>query len=116
MLLDYTTNGDVADPASPLSHAALVRLYIEGRWPEKVTRTRPTRSVITCGERPGTGIGSGSTTGRPRTVRSQGGGGEEGVFGGGGGSGVQGAQGHVNGQVGRGRGQRVRRQRGLGLW
>ncbi|CAM5700092.1 putative protein OS=Streptomyces griseomycini OX=66895 GN=FHS37_003307 PE=4 SV=1 [Streptomyces griseomycini] len=35
MLLDYTTNGDVADPASPLSHAALVRLYIEGRWPRE---------------------------------------------------------------------------------
>ncbi|MEV6001377.1 hypothetical protein AB0M25_19295 [Streptomyces griseomycini] len=35
VLLDYTTNGDVADPASPLSHAALVRLYIEGRWPRE---------------------------------------------------------------------------------
>ncbi|WP_234348553.1 hypothetical protein [Kitasatospora sp. MY 5-36] len=33
VLLDYTTNGDVADPSSPLSHAALVRLYAEGRWP-----------------------------------------------------------------------------------
>ncbi|WP_405015603.1 DUF6939 family protein [Kitasatospora sp. NBC_01539] len=35
VLLDYTTNGDVADPASPLSHAALVKLYIEGRWPRE---------------------------------------------------------------------------------
>ncbi|MEV4110578.1 hypothetical protein [Nonomuraea sp. NPDC049695] len=35
VLLDYTTNGDVDDPATPLSHAALVCLYIEGRWPEK---------------------------------------------------------------------------------
>nr|WP_315987216.1 hypothetical protein [Actinomadura sp. HBU206391] len=33
VLLDYTTNGDVADPSSPLSHAALVGLYVEDRWP-----------------------------------------------------------------------------------
>ncbi|MFH8387741.1 DUF6939 family protein [Kitasatospora sp. NPDC018058] len=33
VLLDYTTNGDVTDPASPLSHAALIQLHIEGRWP-----------------------------------------------------------------------------------
>lgn len=24
---------DVADPTSPLSHAALIRLHLEGRWP-----------------------------------------------------------------------------------
>lgn len=37
VLLDYTTNGDVEDVASPLSHAALVVRYLEGRWPsEKV--------------------------------------------------------------------------------
>lgn len=35
VLLDYTTNGDVADLATPLSHAALIRLHIEGRWPEE---------------------------------------------------------------------------------
>ncbi|RKT09518.1 hypothetical protein BX285_6613 [Streptomyces sp. 1114.5] len=35
VLLDYTTNGDVADPSSPLSHAALIQLHIEGRWPEE---------------------------------------------------------------------------------
>ncbi|MFI6448179.1 DUF6939 family protein [Kitasatospora sp. NPDC050543] len=35
VLLDYTTNGDVGDPATPLSHAALIRLYIEGRWPDE---------------------------------------------------------------------------------
>jgi hypothetical protein len=35
VLLDYTTNGDVADLATPLSHAALIRGYIEGRWPEE---------------------------------------------------------------------------------
>lgn len=35
VLLDYTTNGDVADPGSPLSHAALVKLHVEGVWPEE---------------------------------------------------------------------------------
>ncbi|WP_069812646.1 DUF6939 family protein [Streptomyces sp. TP-A0874] len=35
VLLDYTTNGDVTDPARPLSHAALVQLHIEGRWPRE---------------------------------------------------------------------------------
>lgn len=33
VLLDYTTNGDVTDLTKPLSHAALVRLHIEDRWP-----------------------------------------------------------------------------------
>ena len=33
VLLDYETNGDVDDLSSPLSHAALVRCYLEGRWP-----------------------------------------------------------------------------------
>jgi hypothetical protein len=33
VLLDYTVNGDVADTTSPLSHAALIRLHVEGRWP-----------------------------------------------------------------------------------
>ena len=36
VLLDYTTNGDVADLATPLSHAALVRLHVLGRWPEEM--------------------------------------------------------------------------------
>ncbi|PXX71406.1 hypothetical protein DFR70_101828 [Nocardia tenerifensis] len=31
VLLDYTTNGDVADLSSPLSHAALVVQWVEGR-------------------------------------------------------------------------------------
>ena len=35
VLLDYTTNGDVTDPSSPLSHAALVRLHVEERWPDE---------------------------------------------------------------------------------
>jgi hypothetical protein len=33
VLLDYETNGDVEDLSSPLSHAALVKLFLEGRWP-----------------------------------------------------------------------------------
>ncbi|MFG1804943.1 DUF6939 family protein [Streptomyces sp. NPDC049040] len=33
VLLDYTTNGDVTDLSTPLSHAALIRLHIEGGWP-----------------------------------------------------------------------------------
>jgi hypothetical protein len=35
VLLDYETNADVADLSRPLSHASLVRAYIEGRWPEE---------------------------------------------------------------------------------
>jgi hypothetical protein len=33
VLLDYTTNGDVDDTSTPLSHAALVRRHLEGDWP-----------------------------------------------------------------------------------
>lgn len=32
VLLDYTTNGDVADLATPLSHAALVAKHLAGEW------------------------------------------------------------------------------------
>ncbi|MFH9353134.1 DUF6939 family protein [Kitasatospora sp. NPDC017646] len=38
VLLDYATNADVTDPTSPLSHAALIQLHIEGCWP---TETEP---------------------------------------------------------------------------
>jgi hypothetical protein len=31
ILLDYNTNEDITDPSSPLSHAAMVKAYIEGR-------------------------------------------------------------------------------------
>jgi hypothetical protein len=34
VLLDYTTNGDVADLAAPLSHAALIRRYVLSEWPD----------------------------------------------------------------------------------
>lgn len=31
ILLDYNTNEDIADPSTPLSHAAMIKAYIEGR-------------------------------------------------------------------------------------
>jgi hypothetical protein len=34
VLLDYSTNEDVDDVSRPLSHAALVRQHVEGRWPD----------------------------------------------------------------------------------
>lgn len=37
VLLDYNTNGDVYDLSKPLSHAALIKLYAEGRYPMKGT-------------------------------------------------------------------------------
>lgn len=33
VLLDYETNGDVDDLSAPLSHAALVKCFLEGNWP-----------------------------------------------------------------------------------
>ncbi|WP_194925207.1 DUF6939 family protein [Catenulispora pinisilvae] len=33
VLLDYMVNGDVTDTGSALSHAALIQLYVEDRWP-----------------------------------------------------------------------------------
>jgi hypothetical protein len=33
VLLDYETNANVEDLSRPLSHAALVRCYLEGKWP-----------------------------------------------------------------------------------
>ena len=34
VLLDYNTNQDVWNPKSPLSHASLIKAYIEGNYPE----------------------------------------------------------------------------------
>jgi hypothetical protein len=31
VLLDYNTNEDIQDPSSPLSHAAMIKAFIEGR-------------------------------------------------------------------------------------
>ena len=36
VLLDYETNGDAEDLSRPLSHAALVQHYLEGKWPVAV--------------------------------------------------------------------------------
>ena len=36
VLLDYETNGDVEALSRPLSHAALVKHYLEGKWPATV--------------------------------------------------------------------------------
>jgi hypothetical protein len=33
VLLDYETNMDPEDLSSPLSHAALIKYYLEGNWP-----------------------------------------------------------------------------------
>ena len=34
VLLDYDTNADVNNPKKPLSHASLIKAYIEGNYPE----------------------------------------------------------------------------------
>lgn len=34
VFLDYNTNEDYTNLKSPLSHAALIKLYIEGRYPD----------------------------------------------------------------------------------
>ena len=41
VLLDYETNGDVENPSSPLSHAALVKYFLEGNWPQSQASSRP---------------------------------------------------------------------------
>ncbi|GII95508.1 DUF6939 family protein [Sinosporangium siamense] len=35
VLLDYTTNGDIEDSRTSLSHAALICLYVQGLWPHE---------------------------------------------------------------------------------
>ena len=41
VLLDYNLNPDNRDASKPLSHAELVKMYIEGRYPEKEEDLRP---------------------------------------------------------------------------
>jgi hypothetical protein len=36
VLLDYNTNDNYMNLSAPLSHAALIKLYIEGRYPDTV--------------------------------------------------------------------------------
>jgi hypothetical protein len=39
VLLDHTTNGEVANLGTPLSHAALVALFLSGTWPVESSDT-----------------------------------------------------------------------------
>lgn len=41
VLLDYNTNIDFRDATKPLSHAGLVKLYIEGKYPDGTQEYRP---------------------------------------------------------------------------
>lgn len=41
VLLDYNTNIDFRDASKPLSHAGLVKLYIEGNYPEDMEGCQP---------------------------------------------------------------------------
>jgi len=41
VFLDYNTNDDFRDISSPLSHAGLVKLYIEGKYPTENDNYRP---------------------------------------------------------------------------
>lgn len=54
VLLDYNTNGDVHDLSKPLSHAALIKLYVEGRYPmeESPAPTKGNDEKKVSGERP----------------------------------------------------------------
>ena len=40
VLLDYETNSDIENLSSPLSHAALVKYFLEGKWPQPPTIPR----------------------------------------------------------------------------
>ena len=41
IFLDYNTNTEVRDISSPISHAGLVKLYIEGNYPDESQHLRP---------------------------------------------------------------------------
>ena len=40
-MLDYNTNTDIRDISKPLSHAGLVKLYIEGNYPSETDIIKP---------------------------------------------------------------------------
>lgn len=42
VLLDYNTNCDVDDPRTPLSHAFLIKAYVEGLYPYGEKKEKPT--------------------------------------------------------------------------
>ena len=41
VLLDYNTNIDFRDISKPMSHAGLVKLYIEGKYPDNMDNYKP---------------------------------------------------------------------------
>lgn len=45
VLLDYDTNADVEDTTKPLSHASLVKAYIEGLYPYGTTTQKTTQQL-----------------------------------------------------------------------
>lgn len=45
VLLDYDTNADVEDTANPLSHASLVKAYIEGLYPYGTTTPKTAQQL-----------------------------------------------------------------------
>ena len=45
ILLDYNVNPDNADSSKPLSHAELIKMFIEGRYPERITESIPSAKV-----------------------------------------------------------------------
>lgn len=46
VLLDYETNADVDNPKKPLSHAALIKAYVEGTYPFGPQATEPQDSQL----------------------------------------------------------------------
>ena len=52
VLLDYDTNADVEDATKPLSHASLIKAYVEGLYPygeevpKKVIKKKKTKKII----------------------------------------------------------------------
>ena len=52
VLLDYDTNADVEDATKPLSHASLIKAYVEGIYPygeeapKKVIKKKKTKKII----------------------------------------------------------------------
>lgn len=50
VLLDYNTNINVRNISAPLSHAALIKLYIEGDYPSEMSNQTPINKVdsISC--------------------------------------------------------------------
>lgn len=46
VLLDYNTNCDVDDPKKPLSHAYLIKAYVEGLYPYGVKKTKERQTEL----------------------------------------------------------------------